>query len=392
MPHLHVESFKHIDLPSTDGKVKFHFFAKNIKHTEESLIATEIDGQEFFLLSIEEAGRSLLKADKLSRPSSTYHVHQALLAYAKYSNMDILASNVVDSQPNMHLDNVTALKDIEFFAQHFPMDKEVHIEVGFGSGRHILHQAKSNPNILFIGIEIHRPSIEQVLKQISIQKLDNLLVLDYDARLFLEQVPSNIVGKIYVHFPVPWDKKPHRRVISKKFIDEAARVLKVGGQLELRTDSENYYAFSYETFISRTKVKLQINKNQDIAVVSKYEDRWRRMEKNLYDITMINEEESEPLHVKENFDFSKEQLDKDALMQLNSALKKFDDGFIHIERVYNVANKSAVVFRISMGSFDRPEHLYVIVDGENTRYFPKTPLKSSANLKAHKILSEMIHG
>ena len=392
MPHLHVNSFKKIEFPSHEGNVRFDFLAKNIKHTEEQLVAASIDGTEFFLLSIEEEGRSLLKADKLSRPSSTYLVHQALLSYAKLSKMDVLASNVVDGKPNMHLDNITALKDIEYFASNFPTDKEVHIEIGFGSGRHILHQAKNNPNILFIGIEIHRPSIEQVLKQISIHKLDNLLILNYDARLFLEQVPSNIVGKIYVHFPVPWDKKPHRRVISKKFIDEAVRILKVGGQLELRTDSENYYAFSYETFISRAKIQLQINKNQDIAIISKYEDRWRKMEKNIYDITMINNEQSEPLHVNDNFDFINISANSKTLSELNGVIKRFEDGFIHIERVYNVENKSAVVFRMSMGSFDRPEHLYTIVDGEQTRYFPKTPLRSSANLTAHKILNEMLHG
>jgi tRNA (guanine-N7-)-methyltransferase len=392
MPHLHVNSFKKIGFPSHEGNITFDFLAKNIKHTEEQLIAVDIEGTEFFLLSIEEEGRSLLKADKLSRPSSTYLVHKALLSYAKISQMEVLSSNVVDGKQNMHLESITALKDIEYFATNFPTDKEVHIEVGFGSGRHILHQAKNNPDILFIGIEIHRPSIEQVLKQISIQNLKNLLILDYDARLFLEQVPSNIVGKIYVHFPVPWDKKPHRRVISKKFLDESTRVLKVGGQLELRTDSENYYAFSYETFISRMKVKLQINKNQDIAIVSKYEDRWRKMEKNIYDITMINDEESEPLHVSDNFNFIEISARPQTLANLNGVIKKFDDGFIHIERVYNVENKNMMVFRISMGSFDRPEHLYAILDGEQTRYFPKSPLRSSANLAAHKILNEMLHG
>ena len=166
----------------------------------------------------------------------------------------------------------------------------------------------------------------------------------------------------------------------------------MGGQLELRTDSENYYAFSYETFISRTKVKLQINKNQDIAIVSKYEDRWRKMEKNIYDITMINDEESEPLHVSDNFNFIEISARPQTLANLNGVIKKFDDGFIHIERVYNVENKNMMVFRISMGSFDRPEHLYAILDGEQTRYFPKSPLRSSANLAAHKILNEMLHG
>ncbi|MBU0633396.1 tRNA (guanosine(46)-N7)-methyltransferase TrmB [bacterium] len=392
MPHLHVDSFKKIDFPSKNGEFTFNFLAKNINHPEEQLIAAQIDDEEFFLLSIQDEGKSLLKTDKLSRPSSTYLVHQALLSYAKLSGMDILASNVIDGKKNMHLDNVTALKDIEYFASNFPTDKEVRIEVGFGSGRHILHQAKNNPDILFIGIEIHRPSIEQVLKQISINNLDNLLILNYDARLFLEQVPSNIVGKIYVHFPVPWDKKPHRRVISKRFLDEATRVLKVGGQLELRTDSENYYAYSYETFISRLKVKLQINKNQDIAIVSKYEDRWRKMEKNIYDITMTNEEESEPLHVNDDFSFDIKQNDHAILASLNSVIRKFDEGFIHIERAYNVDNEDAMLFRISMGSFDRPEHLYVLVNDTSRRYFPKPPLKSSANLMAHKILNEMLNG
>jgi len=57
----------------------------------------------------------------------------------------------------------------------------------------------------------------------------------------MELIPSNIVGKVYVHFPVPWDKKPHRRVISTSFIEESRRVLKVGGQLELRTQRYCHY-------------------------------------------------------------------------------------------------------------------------------------------------------
>jgi tRNA (guanine-N7-)-methyltransferase len=116
------------------------------------------------------------------------------------------------------------------------------------------------------------------------------------------------------------------------------------------------------------------------------------MEKNIYDITMINNEESEPLHVSDTFDFQNITTTKETLYELNSVIKKFDDGFIHIERVYNVENQNMVVFRISMGSFDRPEHLYLLVDGEETRYFPKTPLRSSPNLKAHKILNEMLNG
>ena len=390
MPHLHIEEFKEVDLPASCDGVLFNFIAKNANHDDEKLIAVTLDDDEFFLLVKDEKGKRLLKTDKLTRPASIYNVHKALLSYAKMADLKIISSNVPQTQKNIHLQEVTALKDISYFANNFPTDREINIEVGFGSGRHLLHQAVTNPDILFIGIEIHRPSIEQVLKQIAIQKLDNLLVLDYDARLFMELVPSNLVGKIFVHFPVPWDKKPHRRVISTSFIKESKRVLKVGGNLELRTDSENYYAYSYETFMAFNKTTLHINKNKDIAISSKYEDRWKKMEKNIYDVTMINEEFSDELSLEGNFDFDDVRLSSEEIIKLHGVTKKFDGGFIHFERVYYT--KEGVMIRISMGSFDRPEHLYVLVDAKKTFYFPCFPLKSKSNLNAHNFLNGVLNG
>ncbi|QOY51155.1 tRNA (guanosine(46)-N7)-methyltransferase TrmB [Candidatus Sulfurimonas baltica] len=390
MPHLHISEFKEIKFPAQEGGVSFNFIADNINHEEEKLISVTVEDDVFFLLVKEEENRSLLKTDKLTRPASIYNVHKALLAYAKLAELKIISSNVPEHQKNVHLEEVSALKKIEYFASNFQIDKEIRVEVGFGSGRHLLHQAANNPDIMFIGIEIHRPSIEQVLKQITIQNLNNLLVLDYDARLFMELIPSNIVGKIYVHFPVPWDKKPHRRVISTSFIKEANRVLKVGGKLELRTDSENYYAYSYETFISFNKTTLHINKNKDIAISSKYEDRWKKMEKNIYDITMINEEESELLSLDGDFSFFDVKLSSDDILKLDKNIAKFDGGFIHFERSYRL--NDGVMLRISIGSFDRPEHLYLIVKGNEAKYFPSLPLKSKSNLLAHEYLNGILHG
>jgi len=391
MPHLHIKEFKEISVPLTKDGVYFNFIADNANHTDEKLIATCYEGEDFFLLVKQEEGRSLLKTDKLTRPASIYNVHRALLAYAKAAELEIIASNVPEGKKNVHLQEATALKKIEYFAKEFPDDKEIRIEVGFGSGRHLLHQAANNPDVLFIGIEIHRPSIEQVLKQIVIQKLDNLLLLDYDARLFMELIPSNLVGAIYVHFPVPWDKKPHRRVISTNFIKEARRVLKVGGTLELRTDSENYYAYSYETFIAFPKTSLQIYKNRDIAVSSKYEDRWKKMEKNIYDVIMTNDEESPKLSIEGDFSFVNEiKLSDSELLVLHTKTIRFDGGFIHFERVYNLQN--GVMLRISMGSFDRPEHLYLVVENGKASYFPDLPLRSPINLEAHKKLVKAING
>ncbi len=392
MPHLHVASFNSVTMPITSGDVAFDFIATNVIHPDEQLIATHYENKRFFLLKKENQKSILLKSDKITRPSPNYLVKHALLAYAECAALQIIDSNVDQDSKSHHLENNTALRDIHYFASNFSTQRDVQIEVGFGSGRHLLHQAKNNPETLFIGIEIHKASIEQVLKQIAIQHLDNVLVLDYDARLFLELVPSNSVSKIFVHFPVPWDKKPHRRVISSSFLDEAERVLNTNGKLELRTDSDNYFEYAYQTFIARNQIALEVHKNRDIVVSSKYEDRWKRMEKNIYDITMINHNLSAPRQSNTDFSFTSCHLDEATLLTLNGTTQRFENGFVHFERLYRIEASQGFMYRLAMGSFDRPEHLYVIIDPKGCRYFPSPPIASRSNLSAHSVLKVTING
>lgn len=391
MPHLNLESFNPIALPTHCGEVEFLFQADYSNRDEGALIATRYKGKEFFLVYKNNGIKKLLKSDKVTRPTPNFILKHALLAYATCSSSPILDSNVDTAPENEHLKTYDALKSISFFAEDFPRDREVRIEIGFGSARHLLHQALTNPDVLFIGLEIHKPSIEQALKQIVIQNLNNIMILDYDARLFLEFVPSNIVGKIYVHFPVPWDKKPHRRVISEAFLKESNRVLNIGGTLELRTDSENYYRFALETFSSPLKSRFDVRKNQEIAIVSKYEDRWKKMEKNIYDVSFTCETESPEPDMIGDFLFSSNLVTLKTVEHLSKETYKREWGFIHIERRFRV-NKEGSMIRLSMGSFDRPESTYVLIENGSARYYPSLPVRSSANLKAHILLDELLHG
>lgn len=390
MPHLNLESFNSLSLPTQCDDVEFLFQANYKNPDEGALIATRYKGREFFIV-YKNGVKKLLKSDKVTRPSPNFILKHALLAYAKCSNSPILDSNVDNAPENTHLKTHDALKTISYFAENFPRDREVRIEIGFGSARHLLHQASANPDVLFIGLEIHKPSIEQALKQIVIQNLNNIMILDYDARLFLEFVPSNIVGKIYVHFPVPWDKKPHRRVISEAFLKESERALRIGGTLELRTDSENYYRFALETFSSPRQSRFDVRKNQEIAIVSKYEDRWKKMEKNIYDVTFTCDIESPEPDMESTFSFSKTPINSDAVDSLSRETYKRDWGFIHVERIYSVGEHGAMI-RLAMGSFDRPESTYILIENATARYYPTLPVRTSANLKAHILLDELLHG
>ncbi|RDU52252.1 tRNA (guanosine(46)-N7)-methyltransferase TrmB [Helicobacter sp. MIT 01-3238] len=137
---------------------------------------------------------------------------------------------------------------------------KIFLEIGFGSGRHILHLAKQNPNDIFIGLEVHTPSIEQVLKNIAISNLQNLFILHFDARVLLEILPSNSLDCIFLHFPVPWNDSPSRRVFSEHFLALALRVLKKGGILELKTDDEIYFKDALS--ISKNLQNLQPTPNK----------------------------------------------------------------------------------------------------------------------------------
>lgn len=388
MPHIQIENFNEVDFPFVHGGIEFSFIATNVNYPDEKLICAKSEEKSFLLQLKKSQEKWLLKSDKVTRVSPNLHIKKAIQAYADKAGLKILFSNLAQKE-HFHREKESALKTIDFFAKSFPEAKEIWIEVGFGSGVHLLHQAKENPDVLHVGLEIHKASIEQVLKQISIQNLDNVLLLDFDARLFLEFVPSNLVGRIFVHFPVPWDKKPHRRVISKAFISESIRCLKKEGTLELRTDSENYFAFSLETFLALTQSDFRVRKNQDIGIISKYETRWRNMEKNIYDITLTNHEESSP--IENSFDFSLKGSCKTDLIKLNGSTERFEDGFIHFERLYRM-NSGEYLIRLSMGSFDKPEHLFLIVKENEALYFPSQPVASRTNFQSHLKLKELLYG
>lgn len=395
MPHIVFEKKELINIPSQKDGIDFEFIAKSYNFTEkvrriEYKIALKNEGKEFLLSLKPKDDNFMIKADKVTRISPVTLVKNALNAYVNLNNSNILFSNT----NNLKFKNEPKhqyLKDINYFVDEFNTNKEIQIEIGFGSGRHLLHQAKTNPNIQFIGLEIHYPSIEQLLKQLEIQNITNVLVVNYDARLFMEFIESNKVGKIFVHFPVPWDKKPHRRIYSNEFVNEALRVLKVGGTLELRTDSRKYFDFCTEVLTNLPKGRITIDINKDLAVSSKYEDRWKKQGKNIYDVVLEaqNEDENINLNFDFSFDFKIDFLKTLKTIPTKSIIEK--NYFIHVEELYTIENsENSGLIKITMGNFDRPVTKYLYVNEGSISYYQGNPLPTSSNINAHEKLKEIL--
>jgi tRNA (guanine-N7-)-methyltransferase len=390
MPHLKVTPF---DTSNLAEQIENSSIIKSVAKaltSSDLILEVKHAGEEFLLQLKSDEKAYLLKYDKVTRPLKVNILKEALDIVSKELNLDILASNIAISNVKPALSSEYFKKIEDFENITYPKEK-VSVEVGFGSGRHLLHQAKKNPDTLFIGLEIHTPSAQQVLKQIELQNLDNIWVVNYDARLFLEMLPSNICEQIFVHFPVPWDKKPHRRVISKSFLAESMRVLGVDGRLELRTDSDNYFWYALETFFSVPKVEVEVRKNEALEVTSKYEARWLKQEKDIYDVYVRSTQVSEEKHATIDFNFNDVKYTKDIEKRLPKKALIFDGYFVHFERLYQTSDKSLFI-KCAFGSFDRPEHKYILLEEESCRYFVSPPVKTTVNFLAHQKLIEQLKG
>jgi len=388
MPHLKVKPF---DTSIIKDKVTqssvMTSFATSMS-SSDMIIGVEHKDEEFLLqLKVDEKA-FLLKYDKVTRPLKVNILKEALGMVSKELDLEVLSSNITLSSTKAVLSSEYFKKIEDFENISYPKEK-VSVEVGFGSGRHLLYQAEKNPDTLFIGLEIHTPSAQQVLKQISLQQIDNIWVVNYDARLFLEMLPSNLCEQIFVHFPVPWDKKPQRRVISKSFLDESMRVLGKGGRLELRTDSDNYFWYSLETFFSVPKTEIEVRKNEALEVTSKYEARWLRQEKDIYDVYVKCTKESEQKEGIIDFNFNAVKYSKDIEERLPKKALVFDGYFVHFERIFKVTDTS-ILIKCAFGSFDRPEHKYIFLEENGCRYFVSAPVRTTVNFLAHQKLAEQL--
>ncbi|MEO1923011.1 MAG: tRNA (guanosine(46)-N7)-methyltransferase TrmB [Nautiliaceae bacterium] len=368
MPHIVIDKLKKINFPVKVDDVEFLFQAEN-------LIGVKTPISKFLIkLQPKEDGTYLIKYDKITRPILS-EIKKTYEAFIKLQNANVIFENIKgikEKLPNKNLLNIEDdLSGIDI------------VEVGFGSGRHLIHLAKENPDKIILGIEIHKPSIEQVLKRLEHEKISNVRVLNHDARIILSKIPSNKLDAIYVHFPVPWDKKPHRRVMNKDFINECIRTLKKDGFLHLRTDSVKYFNYSLNLFLDYKKIDIRIKKNIPYVISSKYEDRWKKLDKDIYDIYMINHEISEEL--KENFDFTFEK----KLKNLDFKPKIYENFVIHIEKVFKI-DENRELIRLTLGNFNRPEHLYIL-NKDKPEYF-KAPAPIKENYLAHMELKRLFNG
>ena len=57
--------------------------------------------------------------------------------------------------------------------------------------------------------------------------------------------------------------------------------------------------------------------------------------------------------------------------------------------MYKIGEERLLI-KCAFGSFDRPEHKYILLDKKGCRYFVSSPVKTTVNYEAHKKIMELI--
>ena len=127
-------------------------------------------------------------------------------------------------------------------------DRPVWLEVGFGGGEHMVHQAARNPDVAIIGAEPFINGVAMLLGKIREAGVTNLAVHPGDVRDLFDVLPGGAIGRAFLLYPDPWPKARHhrRRFVTAEHLEPLARVMRPGAELRVATDIADYVRQSLE--------------------------------------------------------------------------------------------------------------------------------------------------
>jgi tRNA (guanine-N7-)-methyltransferase len=122
------------------------------------------------------------------------------------------------------------------------------LEIGFGGGEHLAHQAALNPDVTIIGAEAFLNGVAKILSEIDARALTNVRLHYGDARPLLEALPAAVFNRIFLLYPDPWPKERHkkRRFINPVNLDHFHRLLTPDGQFLFASDIPDYVDWTRE--------------------------------------------------------------------------------------------------------------------------------------------------
>lgn len=169
------------------------------------------------------------------------------------------------------------------FKELFNNDNPIYVEIGMGKGQFIYQNAKKYKDINFIGIERFDSIMAKAI--LKMEKLDNLILIKYDANL-IDDLFDHEIDKIYLNFSDPWPKNRHenRRLTSKLFLEKYKNIFKDKERIEVRTDNRDFFLYSVESLgdMGYLLNDVSFNYQSPDLIMTEYESKFREKGANIY--------------------------------------------------------------------------------------------------------------
>jgi tRNA (guanine-N7-)-methyltransferase len=131
----------------------------------------------------------------------------------------------------------------ELLGERLQLFSECYVELGSGSGMHLLTLAQRAPKHLCIGFEIRFKRAFMTGAKAERRGLDNVLVFRTDAKQIQSLFKPASISGFFINYPDPWDKRRwlKNRLITTELLSIMWRQLKPGGFLRYKTDHQEYF-------------------------------------------------------------------------------------------------------------------------------------------------------
>lgn len=174
----------------------------------------------------------------------------------------------------------------QVFGRHAPLV----LEIGFGMGDATAQIAAAQPEVDFLGVEVHEPGVGALLRQIGERGLQNLRIVQHDAVEVLNHMlaPGSLAG-VHIFFPDPWHKKRHhkRRLIQPPLVSLLASRLQPGGRLRCATDWQDYAEQMLEVLSAEPQLVNTAEgyaPRPELRPLTKFEARGQRLGHGVWDL------------------------------------------------------------------------------------------------------------
>ena len=149
--------------------------------------------------------------------------------------------NVIEAKPEIDFSLKGSWRK-NFFKNNNP----IVLELGCGKGEYSLGLGKHYPNKNFIGLDLKGNRIYIGAKEALALNMKNVAFLRTRIDFITNYFAVNEVDEIWLTFSDPQRKKPRKRLTSPLFIERYKQILKPGGLIHLKTDSELLFEYTLD--------------------------------------------------------------------------------------------------------------------------------------------------